>query len=129
MSKSSFMELLSLVRADLEKNEEQGSRSTDAGAISPELRLSITLRWLAGASYQDIAIIHGVHNGSVYAVVNACILSLDALPALNLRFPLGNTEGLWKIAATFSKKPFDIPPSGSASWWLQRLGQQGLGIS
>ena len=104
MSKSSFMELLELLRPDLEKNQTKGSCSTTAGTISPELRLSITLRWLAGASYQDIAIIHGVHNGSVYAVVNSGISSLDALPALNLKFPLGNTEELSKIAATFSRK-------------------------
>jgi len=44
MSKGSFFELLELVRPDLEKNSVQSLRSTNAGAITPELRLSITLR-------------------------------------------------------------------------------------
>jgi len=73
MSKDSFLELLDLVRPDLEKNESQGARSTAAGVIASELRPSITLRWLAGASYQDLAIIHGVHCASVYDVIKECV--------------------------------------------------------
>ena len=78
MSKGSFFKLLELVRLDLEKNSLQTLRSTNAGAITPELRLSITLRWLAGASYQDVAIIHGVDFSSVYLVAKECIASLDS---------------------------------------------------
>jgi len=104
MSKDSFMELLSLVGSDLGKNEKQGACSTSAGVIIPELRLSITLQWLAGDSYQDIAIIHGVHCGSVYQVVRECVNSLDSLSELQLKFPIHDHSELQEIAATFNRK-------------------------
>jgi hypothetical protein len=60
MSKESFLELLDLAREGLERDEIQGLRNSYGGVVSPELRLSMTLWWLAGGNYVDIAIIHGI---------------------------------------------------------------------
>ena len=48
ISKESFSDLLALIRPELERNVAQGARSSFDGVVFPELRLSMTLRWLAG---------------------------------------------------------------------------------
>jgi hypothetical protein len=104
MSKESFLELLDLAREGLERDEIQGLRSSYGGVVSPELRLSMTLRWLAGGSYVDIAIIHGVAISTFYKVVNSTVESLDNLEPLMLQFPLQDERKLWGIAEGFQKK-------------------------
>lgn len=104
MSKESFSDLLALIRPELERNVAQGARSTFDGVVSPELRLSMTLRWLAGGSYIDIAIIHGVAVSTFYDVVKDTVQKLDACEALNLHFPLKNEDELWSNAKGFQDK-------------------------
>jgi hypothetical protein len=66
----------------LEVAEPAMARSSEP--VSPELKLSMTLRWLAGGSYLDIYQMHGVSytqfNNSVWATIdainNACAISL-----------------------------------------------------
>ena len=89
MSKESFLELLDLAREGLERDEIQGLRSSYGGVVSPELRLSMTLRWLAGGSYVDIAIIHGVAISTFYKVA---ISSMSASYARDL--PMTRTPGV-----------------------------------
>ena len=104
MSKESFSDLLALIRPELKRNVAQGARSTFDGVVSPELRLSMTLRWLAGGSYIDIAIIHGVAVSTFYDVVKDTLQKLDACEALNLHFPLKNEDELWSNAKGFQDK-------------------------
>ena len=104
MSKESFFELLELARPGLARDEAQGSRSSFDGVVSPEQRLSMTLRWLAGGSYIDISIIHGVNVSTFYKVVNETVLHLDVMPELMMRMPLSDERALWKIAAGFQNK-------------------------
>ena len=101
MSKDSFFELLSFVRADLERDDAQAERSTHGGAVSPEQRLSITLRYLAGGAYQDICIMHGIVHSTFYEVVKTTLRALDTCPALQITFPLYDKAGLDRIAAGF----------------------------
>jgi hypothetical protein len=104
MSKESFLELLDLAREGLERDEIQGLRGSYGGVVSPELRLSMTLRWLAGGSYVDIAIIHGVAISTFYKVVNTTVKYLDNFEPLMLQFPLQDERKLWGIAEGFQKK-------------------------
>jgi len=122
MSKASFFELLSHVRADLERDDAQAQRSTHGGAVSPEQRLSITLRYLAGGAYQDISIMHGIVHSTFYDVVKTTLRSLDACPALKITYPLYDIPGLKRVAAGF----LNIAPSsdvfntvvGALDGWL-----------
>jgi hypothetical protein len=61
----------------------------------------MTLRWLAGGSYVDISIIHGVAISTFYAVVNATVKFLDRLEPLKLKFPIKEEKKLWDIAQGF----------------------------
>jgi hypothetical protein len=53
LAREDFFELLAKIAHKLEKNEEMARRSSGS-AISPEMRLLITLRILAGAAYLDM---------------------------------------------------------------------------
>ena len=97
MGREAFDELVDAVSGHLEKDVVtsgpynsvfQSKRSCgDVGLISTTLKVSMTLRWLAGGSYLDIAAHHGVSHTSFYrfrdAVLEAILLS-DAvgLPTL-----------------------------------------------
>ena len=104
MSKESFFELLGVIRPELERNEAQGARSSFDGVVLPELRLSMTLRWLAGGSYIDISIIHGVAASTFYEVVKDTVRTLDNCKALDLHLPLKSEGALWNIAKGFQDK-------------------------
>jgi hypothetical protein len=58
-------------------------RMVTNGAILDHLRVSITLRYLAGGSVYDIAHVHGVAVSTVYAIANC--------PALSISFPTDHT--------------------------------------
>ena len=88
MSKDSFFELLALVRPELERDTEKGDNASFDGVVTPEQRLSITLRYLAGGAYQDICLIHGIVTSTFYDVVKTTLIALDACPALEISFPL-----------------------------------------
>ena len=53
LAREDFFDVLAKIAPKIEKNEEMARRSSGSG-ISPEMRLLITLRMLAGASYLDM---------------------------------------------------------------------------
>jgi hypothetical protein len=74
--------------------------------LSAELRLSMTLRFLAGGSYMDIAIIHGCDFDTVYPVVERTLHALDQLPLLdNMHFErdIASPSARVALAAAFAK--------------------------
>lgn len=92
MSKASFDKLLSLIRCDLEVDENK-ARSR-GGAILPELRLYCCLRFCAGGSYSDIKFFIGISTASFYRVVWICIDAINKCPALSIDFPTTRDEVL-----------------------------------
>lgn len=85
MSLDSFYKLLGYVKKDLLVNELQANRR--GGAISPEICLFCTIRWLAGGSYLDIYSITGVSTASFYRVVYKTIYYLNKCKELEIYFP------------------------------------------
>eukprot|EP00960_Hanusia_phi_P063091 765364-Hanusia_phi.AAC.1 len=70
-------------------------------AISPEIMLAATLRWLAGGSYLDIMIIHGISKGSFYDSVH---LVLEAIiHHFPLAFPCSDVVDIAKISQGVKK--------------------------
>eukprot|EP00961_Rhodomonas_salina_P279262 3772686-Rhodomonas_salina.1 len=75
MSKSAFAHLVNLLVPQLEKtrvnsgrwsSNAQSGRASQAGEITTVMKVSMTLRWLAGGSYLDIVAHHGVSEASFW---------------------------------------------------------------
>jgi hypothetical protein len=64
------------------------------GALAAELKLSMTLRYLAGGSYLDIYQMHGVSRTTFFETM-VCRAITDAYP---LQFPINDPEGLVSAA-------------------------------
>ena len=97
----SFMELLSLLRKDLEPKSEKMARLAKGGElIVPEVRLAVALRFLAGGSPLDLKLIYKIEKMEVYRcvwrVVDAVNRRLD-----NITFPLDDVEKLKVLEAEF----------------------------
>jgi len=66
------------------------------GALAAELKLSVTLRYLAGGSYLDIYQMHGVSRTTFFETISVvCRAITDAYP---LQFPINDPEGLVSAA-------------------------------
>lgn len=67
----------------------------------PLMRLSITLRWLAGGSYLDLAMAHHVSVSSVYNHIDNTISAIDTV--LRLHFPYNDKTWLERSSLGFSR--------------------------
>ena len=105
MTRRSFYYLLSLIRPSLMRNEVQGRRGCPNGAISPEVQLSMGLRWLAGGSYLDIHHFHGVSQTAFFYAKNNVLLSIRNCLKLQIVFPsLTDISRLSVISKGFKHK-------------------------
>jgi len=79
MYRENFYKLLRYVSKGLQRNEEMGKRSKRT-VIPPDMRLGITLRLLAGASYLDLQTSYRVGASTVYKVFHStCHVLVKAL--------------------------------------------------
>jgi hypothetical protein len=69
--------------------------------VPVESRLSMTLRYLAGGSYLDIAISHCVSISTFYFVVDEMLVDLDE--SLSIKFPFRSAEWLERSSIGFSR--------------------------
>ena len=68
----------------------------------PLQRLSVTLRWLAGGSYLDIALAHNLSTSTVYHYIDGCISLMNK--ALQINFPYRDVTWLRRVAVGFSRE-------------------------
>jgi hypothetical protein len=107
MSPDCFGKLLLVLRVRLERDERQGCRSS-GGIFEPAVRLGLTLRILAGASYLDMMLTFRVAKSTVFELFWDTVQAIDycmSLPAL----PFGNTDDLRRMAIDFTNSR--SPPS------------------
>jgi hypothetical protein len=100
MSPDCFGKLLLLLRVRLERDERQGYR-TSGGVVEPAVRLGLTLRILAGASYLDMMHKFRVAKSTVFDIfwdTVQAIYECISLPAL----PFGNTDELRRMSIDFT---------------------------
>jgi DDE superfamily endonuclease len=77
------------------------ARRCSEGAVTPETRLALTLRLLAGASYLDVAMLFRLGTTTVYVIFNETIKVLwRHLPMPGL--PLENLREMQRLADGFS---------------------------
>ena len=69
---------------------------------SPLLRLSITLRWLAGGSYLDISLAHGVAPSSLYHHIDHTLSDIDR--SLKIKFPYNDNGWLQETSKGFTRE-------------------------
>jgi len=67
-------------------------RALCRGAISPELRLYITIHWLARASYSDLQYLAGISKASVFRIIWDTIGAINQCNRLALQFPKNSME-------------------------------------
>lgn len=67
MDRDVFAKLLNLIREDITKNDEMGRRSKRP-TIKPDVRMGVTLRMLAGASYLDLMTSYQISASAVYEI-------------------------------------------------------------
>ena len=110
MSRISFTELLGKMQHLLLRNEAR-AKASSRSVITPVTRLAVTLRFLAGGSYQDICFAWGVSKTAFYDnVVWPTLTALDSV--LLLGFPHNDPDAIrahraacgipWKITMTMS---------------------------
>ena len=105
MSQPTFMKLVALLKPTIQGNERYGKLGSPNGCLSPEIKVSMTLRWLAGGSYLDIYLFHGVSDAAFWNAKNEVLDAIAELPALAIWFPdLEDTDALADMAADWKEK-------------------------
>ena len=103
MSKESFRLLADKLRVQLQIKPRAPKKT--GGMISVELRLSLTLRMLAGGSYLDIIDVHGISESSFWAIFHQVVHLLSGTKVLdNILFPYTDPAKLADIATGFAAK-------------------------
>jgi hypothetical protein len=100
MSPDCFGKLLLFLRVLLERDERQGYRSS-GGIVEPAVRLVLTLRILAGASYLDTMLTFRVAKLTVFDIFWDTVQEIDeciSLPAL----PFGKHDELRRMSIDFT---------------------------
>jgi hypothetical protein len=100
-----FWRLCDLLRPQLDKQYDDPFSMTRIpnGPICHCIRISITLRYLAGGQTMDIALVHGVSHSEVFESLWMVIDAINKEPSLIISFPDTHTEQT-KIADGFKKK-------------------------
>jgi hypothetical protein len=106
MSKESFYNLHNLLEEELKNHffpKNGGTRSVDDNPyfIKTEIRLSIAIRFFAGACPYDLMLTHGVCYTSVFTSVWGVVDVINKNPQLKIRFP--NKQEQLKIAKGFEE--------------------------
>lgn len=100
VDKPTFQHILERLRPALTTDEEMARRGS-SGPISPELQLSMTLRFLAGGSYLDIMLLHGVHRSTFFVIIWRVIDAINNTESFALCFPIDDADKLSDISKKF----------------------------
>eukprot|EP00171_Calliarthron_tuberculosum_P001167 IDg1167t1 len=90
---------MDLLRTDLERDNRQARRSS-GGRIEPAVRLAVTLRLLAGASYLDLVTNYNIAPATVYAIFHDTVGHLSNRIAMP-NIPLQDAVELQRLAEGF----------------------------
>jgi len=98
-----FRELLKLIRGDLEVTNEKMARRAKWGyLVEPEVKLAMTLRYLAAASPLDLQLIYFVSKSYVYSCVWSVVDAINR--RLKVEFPIDDVEKLKVLEAEWASR-------------------------
>jgi hypothetical protein len=92
-----FYELLALISPHLEKTSKHSTNP-----IPPEVYLAITLRWLAGGSFLDLAFGYNLPDNAIHTYVFK-VLNLIDRELKNINFPIDDEEELQRLSEEFDR--------------------------
>jgi hypothetical protein len=105
MVRTCFARLLDNIADTITSDARRGQMGSPNGAISPEMKLSMTLRWLAGGSYLDIHHFHGVCEAAFWSAKDQVLDAINACEGLDIVFPsLDDDDALKKLLSQFKEK-------------------------
>jgi hypothetical protein len=84
MSGDDFDHLLDLLRPSLQVNEQYARNATPNGALVPEQRLALTLKFLGGEVVESLLDIFKVARPTVYMIVWSTLAAINSCKALQL---------------------------------------------
>ena len=104
MDKESFWELHKLIHPYL-RSKRSRKRKVGAknGLISTAVRLICALRYFAGGSPHDIALVHGVSHSAVFVSVWKVVDAVNQCPELGFEFP-SDHDAQFKLAEGFARR-------------------------
>ena len=97
------------------------------GRVASEVRLAVTLRYLAGSMVDDLALIYHISKNEVYKSLWATIDAMNKHPDFKIQFPLGDVEALKKLELEFALA--HERRYGSLSWRGQVSAVDGVDFS
>ena len=102
MERPTFRALCDRLRPRLTCDTEMGRRGSPGGPVAPELKLSMTLRFMAGGSYLDIVLYHGVHRSTFFSALWEVVGAINE--ELSLAFPVDDVDALQAISDGFQER-------------------------
>ena len=97
-----FDVLLRQIRSELEpSNEKQARRAKWGHLVEPEVKLAVTLRFLAGGMVEDLRMIYHMSKAYVYECVWCCVDAINNCAALDLDFPIDDVSKLQQLEVEF----------------------------
>ena len=102
MTKEDFAELVDKCRPYLSL-----SNKAREDSVTPEIAVSITLRYLAGGQYCDICDVHNIRDSTFFSVKSRTLIALNKALVDEIRFP-ANDEERRHVAAGFEEKSHGI---------------------
>lgn len=98
----SFNELLEMIRNRISTLDSDRAVQSSGSEVCAELRLAMTLRYLAGGSATDIRLIFGVSYAEFYKSLWTVIDAINA--ELGISFPIDNPDKLAAVEMKFASK-------------------------
>ena len=129
VDRASFAHLHGRLKDAIEtKNLAQAKRSRRVGGrVASEVRLAVTLRYLAGSMVDDLALIYHISKNEVYKSLWATIDAINDHPDFKIQFPLDDVEALQKLELEFALA--HERRYGSLSWRGQVSAVDGVDFS
>ena len=87
MDYSAFLKLCSIIRPQVQVNDEMSRRRTGKDSVTVEMMLHSLLRWLAGGSYLDLKLSNGISQAAFYHYIYKCMDAILDLQDLAYKFP------------------------------------------
>ena len=105
LSRESFHGVVEGIRSQLTTGDRlQAARSSSGPVSPPEVRLAVTLRWLAGGSLHDIHRLHKISKEEMYKSIWQVLDAVNNHEPWKFAFPFGDAEALAHLEAGFRAK-------------------------
>mmetsp|Transcript_4497 Transcript_4497/g.6787 ORF Transcript_4497/g.6787 Transcript_4497/m.6787 type:complete len:430 (-) Transcript_4497:272-1561(-) len=104
IDKDNFKLLLSYIRDKITTVNVEMARLSSGSEVCPEVRLAMTLRYLAGGSVWDIKLLFNISVNEFYSSVWRVVEAINNYEGFKVVFPIDDEEKLTEIEGVFRSK-------------------------